>query len=119
MKNNTKLTFTLQGISDHDGKIDVIDNTQDNVEAIMAFTFKEKDDDVHAFAMTAIGAFSLKYYSEIIQHMIDAIGRESFTKALMLSEIMSKFDKEHCGGGLDLQPFPGSIKDERRKPHGC
>lgn len=92
MKDNTKLTFTLQGISEHDGKVEVIDTNQENVEAILAFTFKKKNDDVHTFCMTAVGGFSIKYYIEIIQHMIQIIGRDSFAKALMLSEITNKFE---------------------------
>lgn len=103
MKDNTNLTFTLQGISEHNGKIDVIDTNEENVEAIIAFTFKQKDDDVHTFGMSAVGGFSFKYYMEIIQHLMQAIGRDNFMKALMLSEIASKFDKteENCvGGGL-------------------
>jgi len=65
MKDNTNLTFTLQGISEHNGKIDVIDTNEENVEAIIAFTFKQKDDDVHTFGMSAVGGFSIKYYMEI------------------------------------------------------
>lgn len=100
MSSNTKLTFTLQGISEHNGKVDVIDNTEENVESIMVFTFKEKDDKAHTFGMTAIGGFSIKYYSEIIQHMMRAIGRDVFLKAMMVAEIESKYEKEHCGGGV-------------------
>ncbi len=101
MRDNTNITFTLQGTSEHNGKIDVIDTRQENVEAIIAFTFKQKDDDVHSFGMSAVGGFSLKYYMEIIQSLMQAIGRDNFMKALMLAEIASKFDKteENCGGG--------------------
>ena len=100
MGDNAKLTFTLQGISEHDGKVDVIDTTEENVDAIMAFTFKEKDDKVFSLGVTAVGGFSIRYYSEIIQNMIQIMGRDRFTKALMLSELTSKLEKEHCGGGL-------------------
>lgn len=101
MKDNTNLTFTLQGISEHNGKIDVIDTSQENVEAIIAFTFKQKGDDAHSFGISAVGGFSLKYYMEIIQQLMQTIGRDKFMKALVLSEISSKFDKTEENWGAD------------------
>ena len=105
MSKDTNLTFTLQGVSENKGKINVIDTKEQDLEAIMVFAFKQKNDEMHTFGMSAIGSFSMKYYMEIIQHLMQTIGRDNFMKALMLSEIASKFDKteENCGGGcVDL-----------------
>lgn len=109
MSKDTNLTFTLQGVSENEGKINVIDTKDQDLEAIMVFTFKQKNDEIHTFGMSAIGSFSMKCYIEIIQHLMQTIGRDNFMRALMLSEIMSKMDKskEKCGGGgMILNPSP-------------
>ena len=114
MRDNTNLTFTLQGISEGNGKVDVIDTRQENVNSIMVFTFQRNDEKSHRFGMSVIGGFSTKYYSEIIHNMIQTIGRDAFMKAFMLAEIVSGTIEtgERCGGADSLSPAIYGRKEE-------
>ena len=85
----TNLTMSVTGTVDHDGEITVVEKRDDNVSACMTFSFMLYGEQCK-FSAHTIGDFKGVYFVKILHHMIEMIGEDEFSRALLMAEIEAK-----------------------------
>lgn len=86
------LTVLIQGTTESDGAVQVINSRFEEADAVATFIFKEVDENCHNVDTAIVGAFSTQYFVEILSKMRKVIGEERFLKAVFYS--LAKMDDE-------------------------
>lgn len=91
MGKQTDLTLSLRGITENDGKTEVIDFSQEHNEAVFAFTVSAEEKGQRT-TVAMIGSFGLGKYCALIGSIIANIGEKNFLTALALAKIEHRDD---------------------------